>query len=83
MAELQPDVAAQFELTSHVTRLHVLRLGQDVNLTQISLEEAEALLALPGGFEWLRRKEVPVNDAGPAVENAGPVKGKKRGLGES
>ena len=87
---LRPEVAALFELTSHTTRLHVVRLGQDVDLTQISVEEAEQLLVLPGGFEWLRRKvqavapqlhlanELPANDVGPALENAGPTRAKKK-----
>jgi hypothetical protein len=53
---LRPQVALLFELTSHATLLHVVRLRRTVDLTQISVEEAEQLLALPGGFEWLRRK---------------------------
>lgn len=78
MGELRAEVAELFELTSHTTRLHVPRLNQDVDLTQIGVDEAEALLALPGGFEWLRRKEVPVNEVGPAAQTAGPTKGKKK-----
>ena len=87
---LRPEVAALFELTSHTTRLHVVRLDRDVDLTQISVEEAEQLLALPGGFEWLRRKVqlvaqelykdegLALNDVGPALENAGPTRAKKK-----
>lgn len=75
---LRPEVAARFELTSHTTRLHVPRLNQDVDLTQISVEEAEQLLALEGGFEWLRRKEVPANDVGPVVAATGPTRAKRK-----
>jgi hypothetical protein len=80
---LRPDVAECFELTSHTRLVHVPRLGRTVDLTRISVEEAEQLLALPGSFEWLRRKEpaapeLPVNDVGPALENAGPTRAKKK-----
>jgi hypothetical protein len=75
---LRPEVAALFALTSHTTRLHVVRLGRDIDLTQISVEEAEELLALPGGFEWLRRKEMPVNDVGPVAATTGPTRAKKK-----
>jgi hypothetical protein len=75
-----------FELTSHTRLVHVPRLGQDVDLRQISVEQAEQLLALPGGFEWLRRKappvaaevEVPLNDAGPVEETTDPARAKKK-----
>ena len=75
---LRPAVAALFELTTHTTRLHVVRLGRDVDLTQISVEEAEELLALPGGFEWLRRKVQPENDVGPVAATIGPTRAKKK-----
>jgi hypothetical protein len=75
---LRPEVAAQFELTSHATRLHVVRLGRTVDLTKISVAEAEQLLALPGGFQWLRRKAVPANDAGPVARTTGPARAKKK-----
>ncbi|MBJ6109446.1 hypothetical protein JAO73_10505 [Hymenobacter sp. BT523] len=75
---LRPEVAALFALTSHVTQLHVLRLNRDVDLTQISVAEAEELLALPGGFEWLKRKEVPANEAGPVADTTGPARAKKK-----
>lgn len=74
---LRPEVAKGFELTSNTTRLHVVRLQREVDLTQISVEEAEELLALPGGFEWLQRKKKPVNEAGPAVDAAGPARAEK------
>ena len=79
MAALRPEVAALFELTGTATRLHVPRLGGDVDLTEISVADAEALVSLPGGFEWLRRKPValpevalpevalPESETGPAV----------------
>ena len=75
---LRPEVAELFELTSHATLLHVVRLRRTVDLTQIGVQEAEELLALPGGFEWLRRKAVPVNDVGPVAATIGPTKGKKK-----
>lgn len=75
---LRPEVAALFALTSHTTRLHVVRLGRDVDLTQISVEEAEELLALPGGFEWLRRKAMSENDVGPVAATTGPTRAKKK-----
>ena len=75
---LRPEVAELFELTSHATLLHVVRLRRTVDLTRISVQEAEELLALPGGFEWLRRKAVPVNDVGPVAATTGPTKGKKK-----
>ena len=75
---LRPEVAALFALTTHTTRLHVVRLGRDVDLTQISVDEAEQLLALPGGFEWLRRKEMPINGVGPVAATTGPTRAKKK-----
>lgn len=73
---LSPEVAEKFELTSHATRLHVVRLGRTVDLTRISVQEAEELLALPGGFQWLRRK--PLNEAGPVAATTGPARAKKK-----
>ncbi len=77
---LRPAVAALYELTTHTTRLHVVRLGRDVDLTQIGVEEAEELLALPGGFEWLRRKAVvvPENSAGLAAVTTRPARAKRK-----
>lgn len=75
---LRPEVAALFALTSHTTRLHVVRLGRDIDLTQISVDEAEALLALPGGFEWLRRKAIPENEAGPVADTTRPARAKRK-----
>jgi hypothetical protein len=76
MSLLRPEVAERYELTSLTTRLHVLRLGRTVDLTKISVDEAEELLALEGGFEWLRRK--PKKDAGPALTAAGPARAKRK-----
>ena len=78
MGTLRPEVAALFELTSNTTRLHVPRLGRDVDLTNISVDEAQELLALPGGFEWLRRKELPANEAGPVAGTTGPARARKK-----
>ena len=75
---LRPEVAAQFELTSSTTRLHVPRLGRDIDLTQVGVAEAQQLCSLPGGFAWLRRKKLPQTDAGPVVAATGPAKGKKK-----
>jgi len=74
---LRPEVAALFELTSGVTRVHVSQLGHDYDLTRISLAEAEQLVAVPG-FDRLRRKAVPANDAGPVAATTGPAKGKRK-----
>lgn len=76
---LRPEVAEQYELTSHATRLHVVRTGRTVDLTKISVAEAEELLALPGGFQWLRRKDVPVTKTGPVARTTGPARRKKKG----
>lgn len=75
---LRPEVAALYELTHGSTLLYVVRLGREVDLTKISVAEAEELLALTGGFEWLRRKEVPTNDAGPVARTTGPARAKKK-----
>lgn len=75
---LRPEVAALFALTTHTTRLHVVRLGRDVDLTQLSVDEAEELLALPGGFEWLRRKALPKNEASPVAVTTRPARAKKK-----
>lgn len=75
---LRPEVAELFELTSHATLLHVVRLRRTVDLTQISVKEVEELLALPGGFQWLRRKELPVNEAGPVADTTGPARAKRK-----
>lgn len=57
--QLRPEVAERYELSdAGHTRLFVPRLGYEVDLTSISLAEAGQLLALPGGFAWLRLREV-------------------------
>jgi hypothetical protein len=56
--QLPAEVAAHYELTSHSTRFYVPRLGREVDLTKLTLAEAAELVDLPGGFEWLKRKEV-------------------------
>lgn len=75
--ELRPEVAELFELTMGVTRVHVPRLGRDYDLTSIGLEEAEQLVAVPG-FDRLRRKQVPENNAGPVARTTGPARPKKK-----
>jgi hypothetical protein len=75
---LRPEVALRFELTHGSTLLYVVRLGRQVDLTKISVDEAEQLLALPGGFEWLRRKEMPLNDAGPVAVTTRPARAKRK-----
>jgi hypothetical protein len=76
--ELRPEVAALFELTSLSTLLYVVRLGRTFDLTKISVEEAEELLALPGGFEWLRRKQPPENSAGLEAATTRPARAKRK-----
>jgi hypothetical protein len=75
---LRPEVADRFELTHGSTLLYVVRLGRTVDLTKISVDEAEQLVAMPGGFEWLRRKELPANDAGPVADTTGPARAKRK-----
>jgi hypothetical protein len=72
---LRPEVADRFELTHGSTLLYVVRLGRTVDLTKISVDEAEQLVAMPGGFEWLRRKELPANDV---VSATGPARAKRK-----
>ncbi|HEX8656590.1 MAG TPA: hypothetical protein VF690_03610 [Hymenobacter sp.] len=57
--QLPAEVAEHYELTSHVTKLFVTRLDREVDLTKLTQAEAAELVALPGGFEWLRKKAVP------------------------
>ena len=77
---LRPEVAVKYALSpSGHTRLHVTRLDRDVDLTQISLEEADELMALPGGFEWLVPVEVvPENEVGAAAVTAAPTRAKTK-----
>jgi len=75
--KLRPEVAALFELTSGVTRVHVSQLGHDYDLTRISVAEAEQLVAVPG-FERLRRKAVPENEASPVAVTTRPARAKKK-----
>ena len=88
--QLPAEVAAHYELTSHHTRMFVPRLGYSVDLTKLTMAAAAELVALPGGFEWLRERAVPapepaaVVDAmpttsvGPAVSAAGPTRAKRK-----
>lgn len=88
--QLPAEVAAHYELTSHHTRMYVPRLGHEVDLTKLTLAEAAELVALPGGFEWLRQREVPApepaavvdtvpaNNVGPAVTAASPTRAKRK-----
>jgi hypothetical protein len=76
---LRPDVAAKYALSpSGHTRLHVTRLDRDVDLTRISLAEADELMALPGGFEWLVPVAVPENEVGAAAGTAAPTRAKRK-----
>lgn len=70
---LRPEVAEQFELTMGVTRVHVPQLGHDYDLTNITLAEAEQLVAVPG-FDRLRRK----NSAGLAAVTTRPARAKRK-----
>lgn len=76
--DLRPEVAALFELTSPSTLLYVVRVGRTVDLTKISVAEAEQLVALPGGFDWLRRKQVPENSAGLEAATTRPARAKRK-----
>jgi hypothetical protein len=67
------DVAEKFELTSHVTKVHVSQLGRDYDLTKITLAEAEQLMAVPG-FDRLRRK----NNAGLEAATTRPARAKRK-----
>lgn len=82
---LPAEVAALYEQTTHSTRFFVQRLGRTVDLTTLTLAEAAELVALPGGFEWLKRKEVapePVVEATlPAVPKKHPRAKKSKGAG--
>ncbi|WP_201980370.1 hypothetical protein [Hymenobacter rubidus] len=76
---LRPEVAARYALSAagH-TRLFVTRLDREVDLTQISLEEADELMALPGGFEWLVPVAPPVDEAGAVVSATAPARAKSK-----
>jgi hypothetical protein len=88
--QLPAEVAAHYELTTHTTRLFVPRVGREVDLTTLTLAEAAELVALPGGFEWLRAREVPApepaamvsevpaTNAGPAADTTGPARAKRK-----
>jgi hypothetical protein len=88
---LPAEVAAHYELTTHHTRMYVPRLGYTVDLTKLTMAEAAELVALPGGFEWLRQRVVPAPEpaaavdalptkkARPAAGTAGPTRAKKTG----
>lgn len=73
---LPAEVAAHYELTSHHTRMYVPGLGYTVDLTKLTMAEAAELVALPGGFEWLRRRVVPAPE--PAAGTAGPTRAKRK-----
>lgn len=88
--QLPAEVAAHYELTSHHTRMFVPRLDRTVDLTKLTMAEAAELVALPGGFEWLRLcavpapepaamvAELPPTSVGPAVSAAGPTRAKRK-----
>lgn len=70
--ELQPEVAAVFELTdSGHTRFYVPRLNREVDLSTISLAEARQLVALPDGFEWLRKRKPAAAESDAAAPTVG------------
>lgn len=71
MGQLRPEVAERYELTTHTTRLYVQRLEREVDLTRISVDEAEQLLALEGCFEWLKRKPAPAQSKTTARKRRG------------
>lgn len=71
-----PEVAVLFELTMGVTKVHVPKLGRDYDLTKISVEEAEQLVA--AGCDRLRRKAVPPNEAGPEAVTTRPARAKRK-----
>ena len=81
---LRPEVAVKYALSpSGHTRLHVTRLDRDVDLTQISLEEADELMALPGGFEWLvpiavAEVVVPEKEVGAVAGTTAPTRAKSK-----
>ncbi|MDB5268050.1 MAG: hypothetical protein JWP58_1090 [Hymenobacter sp.] len=86
--QLPAEVAAHYELTTHSTRMYVPRLGREVDLTKLTLAEAAELVALPGGFEWLRVVPAPepaalvdaspTTSVGPAADTAGPTRAKRK-----
>ncbi len=71
------EVAEQFELTTRSTYVHVIALGRDYDLTCITLAEAEQLVAVPG-FDRLRRRPVPENEAGLVVTATRPARAKRK-----
>jgi hypothetical protein len=72
---LPAEVAAHYELTSHHTRMYVPRLGYTVDLTTLTRAAAAELVALPGGFEWLRQREVPAPEPAATVDALPETKG--------
>ena len=88
--QLPAEVAAHYELTTHSTRMYVPRLGREVDLTTLTRAEAAELVALPGGFKWLRERVVPASEpaamvdalpttsVGPAAGTAGPTRAKRK-----
>jgi hypothetical protein len=77
--ELRADVAAKYALSnSGHTRIHVLRLGYTVDVCQLTLAEADALVQHPDGFEWLRPIVVPENETGAVVAATAPVRAKRK-----
>ena len=88
--QLPAEVAAHYELTTHSTRMYVPRLGREVDLTTLTMAAAAELVALPGGFKWLRKREVPAPEpaalvdttpatkAGPTADTAGPARATRK-----
>lgn len=73
---MRPEVAALFELTKGVTKVHVPQLGRDYDLNTISVVQAEQLVA--AGCDRLRRKQVPENSAGLEAATTRPARAKKK-----
>jgi hypothetical protein len=85
--QLPAEVAAHYALTSRHTRMYVTRLGREVDLTKLTLAEAAELVALPGGFQWLRvvpapepaaRVALPKTSAGQVAATTRPARAKRK-----
>jgi hypothetical protein len=75
---LQPEVATRYQLgPTGRTRFYVMQLGREVDLTQLTLEEADALVRLEGSEELLVPIELPKNDVGPSAVTKGPTRARK------
>lgn len=76
---LRPEVAVRYALSqAGHTRMFVTRLDREVDLTQLTLAEADELMALPGGFEWLVPVEVPEIEVGAVADTTAPTRAKRK-----